>query len=196
MVRGVGKGICMSDELSKSEGKLLLKLARKSLESFLLTGARVPIPDEIPPALENGLGAFVTLTDKQGDLRGCIGNMVAHGPLVETVREMAIAAGTSDPRFPPVDASELPELHIEVSVISPMIPAKSSDVVPGKHGLYIRRGRNSGTLLPQVASEYGWDRETFLDHTCAKAGLPAKAWQDKDTAIYTYTAQVFSESAK
>ena len=182
----------MDDELSKEEGRLLLKLARQSLELWIREHRRAPIPDEIPPALEQGFGAFVTLT-RDGDLRGCIGNMVAHGPLVETVREMAIAAGTADPRFVAVSREELPLLHYEVSVISPMIETRASAVTPGKHGLYIRKGRASGTLLPQVASEHGWDRETFLEQTCVKSGLRPQAWKDPETTLYTYTAQVFSE---
>jgi len=182
----------MDDVLSKKEGALLLKLARQSLELWVRSRVRAPLPQEVPPVLEQGLGAFVTLT-QHGELRGCIGNMVAHGPLVETVREMAIAAGTHDPRFEAVMAEELPTLGYEVSVISPMVETKAAAVIPGKHGLYIRKGRASGTLLPQVASEHGWDRETFLEQTCVKAGLQPDDWKDPQTAIYTYTAQVFSE---
>ncbi len=182
----------MDDAISPSEGILLLKLARQSLELWIREGKRASIPEDIPASLEDGLGAFVTLTQR-GELRGCIGNMVAHGPLVETVREMAIAAGTHDPRFPPVIAEELPSLHYEVSVISPMVETKAKDVQPGRHGLYIRKGRAAGTLLPQVAQEHGWDRETFLDETCIKAGLRKGAWKEADCTIYTYTAQVFSE---
>lgn len=182
----------MDESLSKEEGATLLKLARQSLELWVREHRRAAIPEDIPRALEDGLGAFVTLT-VDGELRGCIGNMVAHGPLVETVREMAIAAGTSDPRFPPVAADELPFLHYEVSVISPMLQSRPEQVQPGTHGLYIRKGRASGTLLPQVAAEHGWDRTTFLEQTCVKAGLRPHAWKDPETTIYTYTAQVFSE---
>lgn len=182
----------MDEAISPQEGKLLLKLARQSLELWIREGKRAPIPEDIPASLEDGLGAFVTLTEN-GELRGCIGNMVAHGPLVETVREMAIAAGTHDPRFPAVTKDELKGLRYEVSVISPMTETKAKDVQPGRHGLYIRKGRAAGTLLPQVAQEHGWDRETFLSETCIKAGLRPQAWKDADCTIYTYTAQVFSE---
>ncbi|GIK51970.1 MAG: AmmeMemoRadiSam system protein A [Planctomycetota bacterium] len=185
----------MSDALTASDGKQLLQLARTSLEHFVRTGQRVALPADVSPALEEGLGAFVTLTTGDGSLRGCIGNMVAHGPLIETVREMAIAAGTHDPRFPPVSEEELRDLRYEISVISPMVESRADQVVPGRHGLYIRNGRYSGTLLPQVASEHGWDRATFLEQTCVKAGLSPLAWKDPGTTIYTYTAQVFSEEA-
>lgn len=182
----------MDEPLTKEEGQALLKLARQSLESWVREGKRVPLPLDLPPALDQGLGAFVTLTIG-GELRGCIGSMVAHGPLAETVRDMAIAAGNDDPRFPPVMASELGELRYEISVLSPLVEARPESVVPGKHGLYIRKGRASGTLLPQVAAEHGWDRDTFLEQTCVKAGLRPSAWRDPDCTIYTYMAQVFSE---
>lgn len=182
----------MDEPLTKEEGHALLKLARQSLELWVREGKRAPVPLDLPPALDQGLGAFVTLT-VGGELRGCIGSMVAHGPLAETVRDMAIAAGNDDPRFPPVMENELPLLRYEVSVLSPLVPTPAENVVPGRHGLYIRKGRAAGTLLPQVAREHGWDRETFLDQTCVKAGLRPSAWRDPDCTIYTYTAQVFSE---
>ncbi|MCC6575428.1 MAG: AmmeMemoRadiSam system protein A [Planctomycetes bacterium] len=178
--------------MTKKEGALLLKIARQSLETFVKSGKRSKLPDKLPGALQMGYGAFVTLQVDQ-ELRGCIGTMTAHGPLAETVREMAVAAGNNDPRFDPVPEEDLAAIQYEVSVLSPMKVTKAADVTPGKHGVMIRRGQYSGVLLPQVATEHGWDRESFLNHTCMKAGLPPGAWKEGGTDIYTFTAQVFSE---
>jgi hypothetical protein len=179
--------------LTPEEGRFLLRFARQSLELFVREGRRAEIPDTLTPVMETGLGAFVTLHTREGELRGCIGTMSAHGPLIETIREMAIAAGTDDPRFPPVTARELANLRYEISVLSALEPMAAQDVVPGKHGLMVARGGRRGTLLPQVATEYGWNRVEFLEHTCRKAGLGPDAWKHPDTAIYGYTAQVFTE---
>ena len=129
-------------------------------------------------------------------LRGCIGSFTGSGPLVDTVREMAVSASTRDPRFPPLSEAELGEVDLEISVLSPLRPVSDpNEIEVGRHGIFITRGFHSGVLLPQVASEYGWDRETFLEHTCAKAGLPADAWRDADTRIEVFEAQVFGEKA-
>jgi AmmeMemoRadiSam system protein A len=115
-------------------------------------------------------------------------------PLRRTVAEMAVQAALHDPRFSPVSASELPGLDIEISVLSPLEEVKDvSTIEVGKHGLVIQEGSRSGLLLPQVATEYGWDRETFLDHTCMKAGLPAGSWRKKGVVILRFTAEVFGE---
>jgi AmmeMemoRadiSam system protein A len=135
----------------------------------------------------------VTLT-KRGDLRGCIGYVRAVKPLRETVAEMAVQAALHDPRFPPVSASELSGIDIEISVLSPLEEVTDvSQIEVGKHGLVIQEGARSGLLLPQVATEYGWDRETFLDHTCLKAGLPAGSWKRKGVVLLKFTAEVFGE---
>ena len=125
-------------------------------------------------------GAFVSL-HRRGQLRGCIGYIEAVKPLLQTVMEMAPAAAFQDPRFRPVQADELADLEIEISVLTPMRLIKSPDEIEvGKHGLYIVKGQNRGLLLPQVASQYHWDRQTFLEQTCHKAGLPSNAWEDSD----------------
>ena len=105
---------------------------------------------------------------------------------------MAEAAALRDPRFPPVNEKELPDLEIEISVLTPLKKiADVSEIEVGKHGIYIKKGWNSGLLLPQVATEYGWNRQTFLEHTCQKAGLPSNAWKEKGTEIYIFSADIF-----
>lgn len=179
-------------ELSKEDKEQLLSIARKSLEGYLSKG-RIPSFEVTSPKLKEKRGAFVTLK-KAGMLRGCIGLIYPIKPLYQTVAEMAIASAVDDPRFPPLSLEELPLIEIEISVLSPLERVKSiEEIEVGKHGLYIRRGPFAGLLLPQVAAEYNWDRETFLQHTCLKAGLPSYAWQDGDTEIYKFTAEVFSE---
>ena len=178
--------------LSEEDGRKALKLARRSLEHFVRTGNELTASND-GGGLNSPCGAFVSLHTKDGALRGCIGHMIGDGPLSELLIELGVSAGTQDPRFPPVSKSELDELVYEVSVLSPMVPTSADDVVPGTHGLYIRRGMNSGVLLPQVATEWNWGREEFLDHTCQKAGLPSDAWRDPKTQIMTFTAQIFHE---
>ena len=170
--------------------KKLLELARAAVKA----AAFRELPPEIPPGDVFGKsgGAFVTLK-KNGRLRGCIGHFSGLWTLGETVRAMAREAAVGDPRFHPVEPDEVDELAIEISVLSPMERISPEDVIPGFHGLYVRRGSYGGTLLPQVASEEGWDRETFLEHTCLKAGLSPGAWLDPRTEILSYTAEVFSE---
>lgn len=182
----------MATTLSKDEKRLLLDLARRTIVQYLTDGKKVPLPEAKGMLLEQ-CGAFVTL-HKKGELRGCIGNMVGRGPLIETIREMAIAAATQDPRFHKVSPKELAEIDIEISVLSPMRRIKDvSEIKVGTHGILMRRGMYQGVLLPQVATEYGWDRDTFLEHTCYKSGLPADAWKDPKTVIEIFSADVFGE---
>lgn len=177
-----------------AEDKARLKdIARQTLVAKLF--GTVPSPDltlsELPPALREPRGAFVTVK-RHGQLRGCIGQIEARRPLAHTVSRMALAAAFEDPRFPPVTADEWNDLELEISVLSPL--EKLDDptrVQVGSHGLVVRKGSQSGLLLPQVAVEQGWDRETFLRQTCRKAGLPPDAWRDPDTEIFTFTAEVF-----
>src|SRR5664280_1115688 len=146
--------------------------------------------------LKEKRGAFVTLK-KRGHLRGCIGYIKAVKPLWEAVQEMAVAAAFHDPRFPSLKSDEIRDLSYEISVLSPLKRIKDiNEIEVGKHGLYIVRGYNSGLLLPQVALEYEWDRESFLKETCYKAGLPPQAWMDKETEIYIcllYTSDAADE---
>ncbi len=141
--------------------------------------------------LKENRGAFVSL-HKRGQLRGCIGYIEGRGPLHKTIEEMAEAAAFRDPRFSPVTERELPDLDIEISVLTPLRKLTDvNEIEVGVHGIYIKKGWLSGLLLPQVATEYRWDRETFLEHTCMKAGLPVHAWKEKDTEIYIFSADIF-----
>jgi len=197
----VGYASCVIDKpesedkkmLSVEEKKKLLNIARSSLEHYLKTGKKMPV-EENDPVLLKKIGAFVTLNDKHG-LRGCIGSMVGTEPLYLTVRDMAIEAGTGDPRFAPAKFSELKDLEFEISVLSPLERVDSADKIEmGKHGVLIRSGFKSGVFLPQVAIETGWSKDEFLSNLCySKAGLSPDAWKDKNTEIYIFTAEVFSE---
>jgi len=134
---------------------------------------------------------FVTVY-KNGELRGCIGHVIARKPLIEAVSEMAEAAAFQDPRFTPVRRDELGDLKIEISVLTPLQKIQSPEEIEvGKHGLIIKQGGSMGLLLPQVATEYGWDRTAFLENTCRKAGLPRNAWKEKDAEIFVFSADVF-----
>lgn len=176
--------------LSEEEKKVLHHIARTVIE-HRAKGKPLPEFKIETPKLKEPRGAFVTL-HKRGQLRGCIGYIEARGPLHKTVEEMAEAAAFRDPRFPPVTEHELPELEIEISVLTPLKRISDlNEIEVGKHGLYIRKGFFSGLLLPQVATEYGWDRKTFLEHTCQKAGLPSNAWKERDTEIYIFSADIF-----
>lgn len=178
--------------LSKKEQEMLLTIARKNLEEYVRNG-NVPKADVKEPILLEKRGAFVTLT-KNSSLRGCVGYIQPAAPLHKTISDMAIAASTRDPRFPAVSQKELKDIRIEISVLSPLrLVSDTNEIEIGKHGLYMIRGNNAGLLLPQVAAENKWNREEFLRQTCVKAGLPAQAWKDKATQIYTFTAQIFSE---
>lgn len=178
-------------DLDRLERRELLCLARNALEAHY-AGQAPPELNGPSKRLRQHRGAFCTLT-KRGNLRGCIGYVEPIKPLWLAVRELAVAAATGDPRFAPVHASELDELHIELSALSPLEPlGDPSEVVVGRHGLLIRARGRSGLLLPQVPVEQGWEREEFLDHTCLKAGLPTGCWR-AEAELFTFTAQVFGE---
>lgn len=182
----------METMLTVDEKKTLLALARNTITLYVTDGRKPPLP-KVVGALAEPHGAFVTI-HKHGQLRGCIGNMVGRGPLIEVIQEMAVAAATQDPRFHPVSRDELSAIDIEISVLSPLRRITDvNEIEVGTHGIIMSRGAFHGVLLPQVATEYGWDRETFLIHTCLKAGLPTEAWKDPETAIEIFSAQVFGE---
>jgi AmmeMemoRadiSam system protein B/AmmeMemoRadiSam system protein A len=177
--------------LTPEEKSELLKIAQTVVECHC-RGETPPKPVVESSTLNEPRGAFVTL-HKDGKLRGCIGHIRAQKPLIETIVEMAEAAAFRDPRFPPVTSEELGQLKYEISVLTPLRRIKDvNDIQVGVHGIYMKRGVSSGLLLPQVATEWGWDRTTFLEHTCTKAGLPVDAWKDKKTEIYIFSADVFS----
>jgi len=188
--------------LTREDQQRLLEIARGAIKKRLSQGHPEEPPDreeastgEDSAVLREKRGIFVTL-HRGGQLRGCIGYIQGFKPLAQAVGEMALAAAFGDPRFPPVTAAELPELDVEISVLTPLRRISDpSEIDIGEHGLYIVRGPHSGLLLPQVATEYGWGRETFLQHTCLKAGLPETAWQDPESEIYLFGAQIFGEAS-
>ncbi len=166
-------------------------MARETLQQYLTRGTVLEC-DVSQPALKEAWGAFVTLQEA-GQLRGCIGHMWSNEQLYRLVQQMAIAAATEDPRFEPVRKEELAHIDIEISVLSPMQQVKSIDEVEvGRDGLYIVAGPYAGVLLPQVATEWGWDRDEFLREVCFKAGLPPDAWE-KGATLFRFSAQVFGE---
>ena len=179
--------------LTKTEKKTLLSLARAELEACV-AGKRTDIPeiDETGGLGKSG-GAFVTL--HIGDaLRGCIGMITSDEPVYKTVIEMVQAAALEDTRFEPVAPSELSSIHIEISLLTPLRRVSSIDEIEtGRHGLYIKKGRRSGLLLPQVAAENGFERDEFLDHTCMKAGLSPGCWKDGTAMIYLFEAEIIRE---
>jgi AmmeMemoRadiSam system protein A len=184
----------MPDLIDSSRRKALLDLARRSIEVFLQDGRRLRAGRDFDRMAPEPRGAFVTLTTRAGDLRGCIGTIMPAGPLDETVSRMAISAAVEDPRFPAVTAQELPGLHVEISALTVPEPLTDVNLIEiGRHGLIISNGLRKGLLLPQVAPEWGWDRTQFLRHTCQKAGLPPDAWKDESTKIEWFEAEVWGE---
>ena len=180
-------------ELTKKEKATLLDIVKKTIVAKV-NNKDIPKFTVDSETLKEKIGAFVTLK-KRGHLRGCIGYIKAVKPLWETVQEMAVAAAFHDPRFPSLKPDEIRDLTFEISVLSPLQRIKDiNEIEVGKHGLYIIRGYNSGLLLPQVASEYAWDREFFLKETCSKAGLPSQAWTDDETEIYIFSADYFGDA--
>jgi len=176
-------------QFSDDERRLLKELARASIEEVLFGKAKQPL--DIPETLKQRMGAFVCLKTK-GDLKGCIGYIRGQKPLDETVRQMAREAAFHDPRFMPLNAAEWADTDIEISVLTPMRRITDvEEIQVGISGIYIERGMDSGLLLPQVATENGWDRRLFLEYTCMKAGLPRDAWKSPETKIYIFSADVF-----
>jgi AmmeMemoRadiSam system protein A len=180
-------------ELTAKDKDTLLDIAKKAIVAKV-HNKEIPkliVDSEI---IREKRGAFVTLK-KRGQLRGCIGYIKPVKALGETVQEMAIAAAFHDPRFPSLTPDEVRDLTFEISVLSLLKRIKDiNEIEVGKHGLYIVRGYKSGLLLPQVAVEYKWDRETFLKETCCKAGLPMQAWMDKETEIHIFSADYFGDT--
>ncbi len=177
--------------LSETDRTLLLQIARESIKHYLTNRS---IPDfEVPENLRRPGAAFVTL-EKHGHLRGCIGHTVAEEPLYRTVTLCAIQAAVTDPRFPPVTLDELDDLHIEISVLTPLELIESlEEIEVGRDGLMISLGEARGLLLPQVATERGWNRTEFLENTCRKAGLPSDAYKSPDAVLQRYQAVIFGE---
>jgi hypothetical protein len=178
--------------LNQGEKAQLLKIARQSMEAAVL-GKPIPAFKVTSGILKEKRGAFVTLTEHD-ELRGCIGHIVGVEPLHECVSGMAVAAATEDPRFSPVGPDEIGRIAIEISVLTPLRKITDPmEIQVGRDGIYIEKGYYHGLLLPQVATEYGWDRYEFLDNTCLKAGLPKGSWREGAT-IQIFSAQVFNEA--
>jgi len=190
-VTGQGEEVLL---LNNQEKRILLILARTTVERVVKGDEPPPLPEGGGVAmLKENRGAFVTLHEK-GELRGCIGMLEARAPLDETIREMAEAAALRDWRFTPVTPNELKDLDIEISVLSPLRRIKDiNEIRVGEHGIWITKGSYRGVLLPQVATEQGYDRMTFLQQTCRKAGLPPDTWKDSTTVIEIFSADVFGE---
>jgi AmmeMemoRadiSam system protein A len=185
-------GMSADRPLDPEEQKRLLAVARETITE-LVQGNRTTGRKADLPGLEFQRGAFVTI-HRRGRLRGCIGNFISEKPLVNTVEDMAIAAASQDPRFPPLAQPELGDIDLEISVLSPLREIEDPEEIQvGTHGIYIISSRGRGVLLPQVATEQGWDRKTFLEHTCLKAGLEPGCWKQPDTKILVFTAQIFGE---
>jgi AmmeMemoRadiSam system protein A len=174
--------------LSDEDRKTLLELARDAVAAAAGGDDLPTLRNPNGPLREKG-AVFVTLRSA-GELRGCIGHVVATEPLWESVRDMAAAAAVRDPRFPPVRPRELPGIEIDLSVLSPMTPIRPDQIVVGTHGLYVKKGGVAGLLLPQVAVEWDWDAAEFLKRTFEKAGLP---YPDPDAEILGFTVEHYSE---
>lgn len=185
--------------LNEAEQRVLLHVARSALEmeiqdkdaSPVASQSSWPALSDLPPALEGRAGVFVTLR-KGRFLRGCIGRAEGVSPLYRAVWECALSAALEDPRFDPVQPEEVPDLLVEISVLSPLAEVSAEEVEVGRHGLVVSLGTRRGLLLPQVAPEMGWDRVRFLEETCLKAGLPKDAWKRR-AQIHVFTAQIFRE---
>lgn len=183
----------MNLTLSENDRRELCEIARESIAAKLFrreSSQRTPGEGCLQPG-----GVFVTLHEN-GQLRGCIGRMHSGRPLSETVRDMSLAAAFEDPRFMPLSKAEYSEIAIEITVLGPMIRIHGKDDFSiGTHGLYIAAKGRSGVLLPQVATEYGWDKEEFLSQLCLKAGLPQTAWREAGAELFAFEGLVFSETS-
>lgn len=188
--------------LDKKEQEVLLSIARESIARALggERGGRRSVGKalsqaDLAGALGVPTGAFVTIRINH-DLRGCIGYIASDMPLARVIDQVAAKAATEDPRFPPLTQSEFAKATVEISVLSPLQEVGDvSEIQVGRDGLVIELRGHRGLLLPQVATEYGWDRETFLAHTSRKAGLPAHAWKDPEARVYRFSAEIVSEAA-
>jgi AmmeMemoRadiSam system protein A len=188
--------------ITEQEKAALLRDARETIAARLAgrppqygrAGESAPAAGQGASSPEKPCGAFVTLHTAAGGLRGCIGRMASREPLEKTIRAMAIEAAFGDPRFPPLQAEELPRCKIEISVLSPMEAcADPYSVTVGVHGLYLMYRGRAGVLLPQVPVEQGWDLQEYLDYICVKAGVPPKSYQAPGAELFTFTAVVFGE---
>jgi len=181
----------LSPEFSLDQRRALLRIAHQAILSFLEGG---PLPSAPPllAGLSAPRGVFTTLY-LDGQLRGCVGYAAPIAPLYRAVAETARAAAFEDSRFLPVIKEEVPQLEVSLSVLSLLFPICPEAVEVGRHGLVVSQGARRGLLLPQVPAEHGWGRETFLEQTCRKAGLPLDAWR-KNATLEAFTAEVFGDA--
>ena len=182
--------------LAEREKQLLLQLARRALAvAVSADAANKPPLQDFPNEefLQQPSGAFVTL-HRRGRLRGCVGQLPGHDSLAAVVAHCARSAALQDSRFEPVQAAELSEIEIEVSVLSALEDVTLEAIEAGKHGLVVSQGRQRGVLLPQVATQFNWSAQRFLEETCVKAGMDREAWKDSATRVQSFTAEVFSEA--
>jgi len=178
-------------QLPENEQQLLLHIAREAVRSHL-SQTPLQLPNVSSESLTARRGVFVSL-HRGHRLRGCVGNISPTAPLYRTVAESAISAAVADPRFPPLTVAELNDVTFEISLLSPLELVQSADEIEiGTHGLLITKQHMRGLLLPQVASQYGWDREQFLFETCRKAGLHGNAWKEGAT-IHRFAAEILTE---
>jgi uncharacterized protein (TIGR00296 family) len=184
--------------LSKDDGRQATRLARGALVHAV--SGKKAADMHLAPVFSEKRGVFVTLIIS-GELRGCIGFPYPYLPLADAIQQAAMAAALEDPRFPQVQVHELQDIELEVTVLTVPQPLtcepaeRPAAVEVGKHGLIVQGMGTSGLLLPQVATEYGWDSTTFLDHTCAKAGLPGRCWTNKRVNVLIFEGQIFHETS-
>ncbi len=172
------------------ERQALLALAREAIVRHLTHGPRPHLEGDLA---SQKLGAFVSI-HVGGELRGCIGYLQSDRTLGEVVARCAVSAASEDPRFPSLRIDEVAQTQIEISILGPVEAVHNvEEIEVGRHGLIVADGFCKGLLLPQVATEHGWDRSTFLAHTCLKAGLPRDAWKS-GAQIFKFEAEVFSEA--
>lgn len=179
--------------LSGEDKRLLLQVARQTLDTFLRTGKLCRYVHDAP-SLNQLRAVFVTLWRRDtGELRGCRGESAARRPLLEAVSAMAVASAAEDMRFYPVTLDELPDLRIEINALTPLAPILPDEVEVGRHGLMIVCGTRAGLLLPDVAVRFRWSREQFLEGTCQKAGLPRSAWHDPGSQLFGFESEEWGE---
>ena len=179
-------------KLTDEQKKQLLKTARYCIQQKLFDRTDEPIPDLKDAVFGEKYGIFVTLTTR-GELRGCIGYVEGINPLREAVKEMALQAAFNDPRFYPLSGQEYASIEVEISILYPVEAVKNfSEIQVGRDGLIMERGYNRGLLLPQVATEYNWSREEFMNQTCRKAGMESFCWEN-GAKVLKFEAEVFNE---
>ena len=189
------------NQISNEDGEILVKTARLIVMEYLNSRTKAKLDEKFVTNFSFNSGVFVTLNNQVG-LRGCVGFPLPDKKLYTALVDAAIASATEDPRFPSVNSQELEEITFEVTVLTPPEVIHVSDtkeypsqIKVGRDGLIVKRGFNSGLLLPQVPIEYRWTEEEFLSHTCEKAGLPKDCWRDKETQVQKFEGVVFKEEA-